>query len=252
MALQEPIFDTGPGYDGPPNYTPIDPTAPTPPPIPTAPPPPAGFAPGAVLPPTPRPVPRRAPTNLPVPSVDGMPRYQAADYAAAARGLLPRGRAWPQDSGTVQEAARLAIGKTFERSDGAANMLIETSLPGTLTPLLPEWEATLGLPDPCAGAAPTFAQRCDQVRGRFVNAGGQSRQHFIDFAAALGFEITITNYAPFRVGLSPAGNAVAGDEVTFVWGVTIVSITGDLPVDVLKCELEAVQPAEGTLIFLNA
>jgi len=165
---------------------------------------------------------------------------------------MPRGRLWPQQPGTVQEAVRLAIGKTFERSDGDANMLLETSLPGSLTPLLPEWEATLGLPDPCAGAAPTFAQRCDQVRGRFVNAGGQSRQHFIDFAAALGFTISITNYAPFRVGISTVGNAVAGDEVIFTWGVTIDAVTGDLPIAVLKCELEAIQPAEGTLIFLNA
>lgn len=255
MALPYPIFDTDPGYEGPPNYTPIDPTAPPQPPIstaPAAPAAPAGVAPGTVLPPTPRPVPRRAPTNLPIPVVDGIPRYAAADYGGAALGLMPRGRLWPQQPGTVQEAVRLAIGKTFERSDGDANMLLETSLPGSLTPLLPEWEATLGLPDPCAGTAPTFAQRCDQVRGRFVNAGGQSRQHFIDFAAALGFMISITNYAPFRVGISTVGNPVADDDVAFVWGVTIDAVTGDLPIAVLKCELEAIQPAEGTLIFLNA
>lgn len=252
MSLPYPIFDTDPGYGGPPSYTPIDPTAPPAPSIPTAPPAPAGVPPGAVLPPTPRPVPRRAPTNLPIPVVAQVPRYVAADYAVAARGLMPRGRVWPQEPGTVQEAVREAVGKSFERSDGAASMLLGSSLPGQLAPLLPEWEATLGLPDPCAGASPTFAQRCDQVRGRFVNAGGQSRQHFTDFAAALGFEITIENYAPFRVGISTAGSPVSGDEVAFVWGVTIDAVTGDLPIAVLKCELEAVQPAEGTLIFLNA
>lgn len=252
MALSEPIFDTDPGYGGPPSYTPIDPTQPTPDPIPVAPPPPAGVAPGALLPPTPRPVPRRAPTNLPIPTVTQVPRYVADDYAVAALGLMPRGRIWPQEPGSVQESVRKAIGKTFERSDGAASMLLDSSLPGQLTPLLPEWEATLGLPDPCAGSSPTFAQRCNQVRGRFVNAGGQSRQHFIEFAAALGFAISITNYAPCRAGISTAGSPVCGDEVAFVWGVTIDAVTGDLPVAVLKCELEAVQPAEGTLIFLNA
>lgn len=249
--------DDPPGDDGPPDYggpppPPSPPSPPAPPAPPPAPPPPAGVTPGVVLPPAPRPVPRQAPTSLPLPTVYVHPRYHAIDYAAAAQALMPRGRAWPQEPDTVQSRLRSAIGLTFERSDGHAGMLLAGALPGALTPLLPEWEATLGLPDPCAGASPTIAQRLDQVRGRFVGAGGQSRQHFIDFAAALGFVISITNYAPCRAGISTAGCLVSGDEVSFVWGVTIDEVTGNLATDVLKCELEAVQPAEGTLIFLNA
>ena len=146
---------------------------------------------------------------------------------------MPRGRLWPQEADTVQGAVLAAIGKMFERTDAAATTLLAGTLPGALTDMLPEWEATLGLPDPCAGDNPTIEQRLDQVRGRFVGAGGQSRQHYIDFAAALGFTISITNGAPF------------------VWNVTIVANAGALSNDVLKCELEAVQPAEGTLVFLN-
>lgn len=139
---------------------------------------------------------------------------------------------WPQEVDTVQGEVLAAIGKMFERTDGAATTLLAGTVPGALTEMLPEWEATLNLPDPCAGATPTIPQRLDQVRGRFVGAGGQSRQHFIDFAAALGFEIAITN------------------GVAFTWEVTIVSNSGALPDDVLQCELEAIQPAEGTLVFL--
>lgn len=248
----EPIFGGGPGYDGPPNYTPNPPGETPPDPIPVAPPPPAGVTPGAVLPPTPRPVPRFAPTALAVPTPDPVSLMTVDDYAEGLRRLMPRGLLWPEEPDTVQTSVLRALARSFQRTDAAAMTLLSGTLPGSPTTMLPEWEATLGLPDPCAGTNPTIAQRLDQVRGRFVGAGGQSRQHFIDFAAALGFDISITNYAPFRVGISTAGNPVAGDDVTFVWGVTVNAITGDLPVDVLKCELEAVQPAEGTLIFLNA
>ena len=252
--LQAPIFETDPGYGGDPVYTPQEPGAPPATPIPVSPgnkpaPTQSGVAPASVA--VPIPVPRRAPTNLPVPALVPDPRFAVADYAAAARALMPRGLAWPMDPDTEQSRTLLAIAAMFERSDGYANALLKGALPGEPTPLLPEWEATLGLPDPCAGENPTLEQRLNQVRGRFVGAGGQSRQRFIDFAAALGFTIRITNYAPFRAGLSTIGNPLASDEWSFVWGVTIVETTGALPVDALICELEAIKPAETTLILLS-
>jgi len=246
--------DREPGYEVDPEYYP-DPTPPLVDDTPTPSTPPPGAEPVLVTPGVPAaslpvPVPRIAPTRLPVPPLEPRPRYQAEDYAGAARALLPTGRVWPSGD-TVQGQVFHALGQTFVRSDGIASALLETSLPGAATSLLPEWEATLGLPDPCAGANPSIEQRLDQVRGRFVGAGGQSRQRFIDFAAALGFTITITNYAPFRAGLSTVGNPIASDDWTFVWGVTILATTGALSADVLHCEIEAVKPAETTLIFLE-
>ncbi len=255
MITEAPIFDTDPGYGGDPVYTPQLPGAPPAAPIPVTPTPIATpTQPGATTSPTmriPVPTPRRAPSSLPVPPLVANPRFGVADYAVAARALMPRGLAWPAEADTEQSLTLAAIAATFERSDGQASALLSGSLPGHSTPLLPEWEATLGLPDPCAGANPTIAQRLDQVRGRFVGAGGQSRQRFIDFAAALGFTIKITNYTPFRAGRSTIGNPLASDAWTFVWGVTIVETTGALPVDALMCELEAIKPAETTLILLS-
>jgi uncharacterized protein YmfQ (DUF2313 family) len=43
----------------------------------------------------------------------------------------------------------------FERLTARANNLLIDAFPGSTYELLPEWEATLGLPDPCAGEAPT-------------------------------------------------------------------------------------------------
>lgn len=257
MSTTEPLFlDYGTDFGGNPVYTPQVPGQPPATPVSTAPPPvPAPTAqpfvdtspPVAIAVPTPR----RAPTDLPVPVVPGVPRHAPADYAEAARALLPRGRAWSDDPDSVQAKVLAAIGAVFSRSDAALNGLLAGSVPGQPTPMLPEWEAALGLPDPCAGEAPSIAQRLDQVRGRFVGAGGQSREHIADFAAALGFTIAITNFAPFRAGRSTVGNPVAGDEWSFVWGVRVTATTGALPVDVLMCELQAIKPAETTLILLT-
>lgn len=256
--LQYPIFDNpGGGGSGEPVFTPQTPGAPPATPIPVSQPAPVvAPAPVPVLaaqpaPPAPVPTPRKAKTVLPVPVVASMPRYTAADYAGAGRALLPRGRAWSDDPASVQGHLLAGIGKALERSDAAASVLLTRSLPGSVTPLLPEWEASLALPDDCVGSNPTIEQRVDQVRGRFVGAGGQSRQRYIDFAAALGFAITITNYAPFRAGLSTVGNPLASDVWTFVWGVTVVEVTGSLAPAVLRCELETIKPAETTIVFLN-
>ncbi|KQN00577.1 YmfQ family protein [Sphingomonas sp. Leaf25] len=247
-------YQIEPGYDG--EYYPTDPETPPAPipdptPTPAAPSPqPEIIAPGIPARALPVPIPRAAATRLPVPVLQPRPRYSGQDYAGAAQALLPTGRVWPAGD-SVQASVFRAFAETFVRSDGVAGALLDTALPGSVTPMLPEWEATLGLPDRCAGEHPDLQQRLDQVRGRFFGAGGQSRQRFIDFAAALGFTITITNYAPFRAGLSTVGNPIASDAWTFVWGVTIVETTGALSPAVLQCEFEAVKPAETTLIFLD-
>jgi uncharacterized protein YmfQ (DUF2313 family) len=178
-------------------------------------------------------------------------RFAAGDYAAAAAALLPRGRVWNGQPGSVQGTALLALAQSLEQSDADAAELLDESLPHHAVALLPEWEASLGLPDPCIGPDASDAQRREQVKARFVGGGGQSRQRYIDFAAALGFQITITAYAPFRAGYSRAGDPLYSAAYAFVWGVTIVANTGGLPSDVLTCELEAVKPADTNIILLS-
>lgn len=252
-AGDEPIFVTDPGYANDPTYTPQAPGAPPAAPIAISPAPPSGppVLSGPIAAAAPIPVARRAPTTLSVPVVAGVARYQASDYAGAARKLLPRGRAWSDDPAGVLAQMLLGVGKVFERSDAALQSVLAGTLPGNLAATLPEWEATLGLPDPCAGDTPTFAQRLSSVRGRFVGAGGQSRRHFIDFAAALGFAIEISVYKPGQANL-PAGTGLDANSLgwMFVWGVRVTASSGDFGADVLMCELNAVKPAETTVILL--
>src|SRR5260363_17238 len=78
-----------------------------------------------------------------------------------------------------------------------ANRLLRDICISSTVELLPEWEATLGLPDPCTGPLSTVQARRAQAVARFANTGGQSAAHFIRMAAQLGYAISITCYAPF-------------------------------------------------------
>lgn len=240
-------FDVDGGYGGDPVYTPVEPGQPTPDPIPVAP----ATPPAPISLPVAAPIPQRAPTSLPTPPLDGTARYTTDDYAAALGALLPRGRAWPEDADSAQRRVLRGLAASFERLDADAAGLLDTSLPGSVSPMLPEWEATLGLPDPCLAGTPSFAERAAQVASRFARQGGLSRQRYIDFAAAIGFDIAITTYSPFRVGRTPVGNGVASDAWYFVWGVTVTANRLGFPVDVLMCELERIKPAETQVILLS-
>lgn len=192
------------------------------------------------------------------------PNYSAADYLRALQALLPRGRVWPRDSNAKQTVVLATLTPAFERLNARANNLLFDAFPGSAYELLPEWESTLGLPDPCAGESPTLSQRQAQVKARLTNSGGQSVQYFIAYAATLGYDITVTQFAPFRVGQSRVGDPIANGDWAYVWRInepaeTITYFTtGNSTVgqplevwgnEVLQCELNAIKPAHTVLIF---
>jgi uncharacterized protein YmfQ (DUF2313 family) len=145
------------------------------------------------------------------------------DFLAAIQGLLPSGRAWPRDPDTVMTAVLDGWARAYNRVNARqANLLID-AFPLSTVELLPEWEATLGLPDPCLGPAPTVQQRQAQVLSRFTDPGGQSIGRLTAVAASLGYTVAITEYAPFRAGISRCGDAITG-TIYFVTGVVHVAI----------------------------
>ncbi|HEX7853883.1 MAG TPA: putative phage tail protein [Sphingobium sp.] len=198
--------------------------------------------------------------------------YSQDDYASAAIAHLPRGLVWPRDSGTDLHTFWLALAGTWQRLDARAVQLRIDTFPRSTVDLLPEWEASVGLPDPCAGPNPTFEQRRNQVVARIVGKGGQSRAFFTQFAAELGIEIEIRTFAPFRAGRSAAGDPCAGQEWVFNWEVHILSVAGSDPaaafragfghagdplttravaLSVLQCELQRLKAAETILNIIS-
>ncbi|MGF6792781.1 YmfQ family protein [Paraburkholderia sp. 35.1] len=188
----------------------------------------------------------------------------AADYAGVLRKLLPRGRVWTRENEGAQAATLDALALTAQSLDNAALGLIVSAFPATCDQLLPEWEATLGLPDPCVGESGSTQQRRQQVVARLTNSGGASAQYFIDLAASLGYTVTVTNFAPFRAGQSRAGQALGTADWFYTWSINapINSVTyfaaglasaGDPLATwgnaVLECEMNAIKPAHTILQF---
>ncbi len=192
------------------------------------------------------------------------PNLTADDFLRAFQALLPRGRVWPREPDATLTKVCQGLTKCYEAQTARSNHLLVDAFPATTYELLPEWEATLGLPDPCAGSAPSTQARRAQVVARLTNSGGQSAAYYIAMAAALGYTITVTNYAPFRAGQSTAGQQLGKEEWFFVWSVnapvdTVThfaagqSTAGD-PLaywgnEVLECEIEASAPAHTLVQF---
>lgn len=124
----------------------------------------------------------------------------AADYLAQQRALLPTGPALPRADDVL--AALLAMpAAEFARIEARARDLLAEADPRTTRELLPEWEATYGLPDLCVGAGQSVQERQAALVARVLAVGGQSRAYFIGVAAGLGYAgATITEFRPFTCG----------------------------------------------------
>lgn len=177
------------------------------------------------------------------------PAFAQADYQQVLIGLLPRGRIWPRFLAALQAIVMGAIAFTFVRVSQAAGALIADVFPATAGDMLTEWESSLGLPDPCAGPAPTIAARRLQVVQKLINPGGQSVPYFIQLAATLGYTITIDEFTGANAFLwrvncpqvqqlySYAGQSFAGEYL----------VTGGAAV--LECVLNELKPGHTTLEF---
>jgi len=153
------------------------------------------------------------------------PVYSALDYLWQTQRLLPRGRVWHRGWGTAQAQYLLTLMPTWARLNQRAADLVVDAFPCSTTELLPEWEQSLGLPDPCTGPLSTLQERQAAVCAKFSARGGQSIAYYTALAASLGFSITITQYAPFRVGVNRAGDHLRGRAWAFAWTITAPAVT---------------------------
>lgn len=155
-----------------------------------------------------------------------MSRYSVNEYTAALQALMPGGLVWPRQLNGVQTSTLRALARSYQRSDEDARDLLDAAFPSTATAMLPEWEATLGLPDLCAiGEIDSIIQRQRVVVSKLFGIGGQSVAYFIRVAEALGYTISITQYRQACAGMSVCGDALNGDEWPFTWLITAPETT---------------------------
>ncbi|MDE2098626.1 MAG: DUF2313 domain-containing protein [Patescibacteria group bacterium] len=199
--------------------------------------------------------------------------FTAAQYAQAARNLLPPGRAWNhEDNGTsasvlysIERVAAVgmtlppaalpgvgsnqsafcdALGIVYGQQDLDSLQMLANFFPATATQGIDEWNASLGLPDPCMGTPATEAAAQQQITARLIATGGQSVPYFLQLASALGFEITITEFTPTEPGAdAPAGMILNANDWAHTWRVNVLNSAVAPPTAQLACLLERYKPA---------
>lgn len=132
--------------------------------------------------------------------------------------LFPKGQAWPTEPDSELGKLMHGVAEEFARIDARAEDLLRESHPSTAFELFEEWEQMHGLPDTCASSDPTFQERRLALVQKYQMFGGQSREFFIAIAAALGFEITITEYRERSFGMDH-GTLYGDTEWNWVWQV---------------------------------
>ena len=162
------------------------------------------------------PSPPVSPTQLPSPLVSYGPpplpndrhiRRGQPEYAHALSALLPQGIAWPRWPDTVLMRVVYGLAGIMGFVDGrAADLLERESDPRQTVELLPDWERNWGLPE-CGLPLGTIGERQKALVLKMTLLGAQSREFFIDVAKRLGYDITITEYRPFMVGIDRCGDA---------------------------------------------
>lgn len=204
--------------------------------------------------------------------------FTGDDYAQVLADLLPEGAVWPRDPDSTLMITMRGLAEEFARLHARDCDLLEEAYPPTATETLPDWERVCGLPDECTGPLETLQERREAVMAKLGARGGQSRQYYIDLAAALGFTVTIDEFRPMLASQCRAGDrcfhqSIGRDAATadrmndwwYVWRVNASELTkviyfrasgssaGDRLAkwgnDMLECAILAAKPAHTHALF---
>ncbi len=172
-----------------------------------------------------------------------------AQYTMLLQQLLPSGAALDREPQSNLAKLLTGLAEEFARIDARVELLINEMHPSTISDLIDEWEASLGLPDNCVTFDLTITDRRDMIKGRLTATGGASQQYFIDLAASMGFTITIVipvaqhtweiHAATETLQAFRAGANVAGDPLR-TFGRE----------EILECVMNRFKPAHTALTFV--
>ncbi len=145
----------------------------------------------------------------------------AASYADQLLQLLPPGRAWSRDRGSVLAQLIGGMAEEFARVDARAGVLVDEADPRTALELLPEWERVAGLPDTCTGRPDNVGERQIALAVKLAAQGGQSIRYFTSLAEQLGYFVEITETSPAAIGMRCDGR-LNGEPWAFAWRVEVL------------------------------
>jgi len=140
------------------------------------------------------------------------------DYLGALQGLLPQGHAWPRDPGALLSLLLEAWAEELARVDARGEDLADEADPRVAFEMLTDWERTCGLPSACLGPLTTLQERRQAVAAKLGFQGGQSPAFFAGLATTLGYQVTIAEFRPLRVGFRVGARCYSVDWA-HVWRV---------------------------------
>jgi hypothetical protein len=163
---------------------------------------------------------------------------------------LPEGAAFRRDAAGEDPEARPGsffsrlfgvFAKEYALVDTRRETLLAEAAPWESVNLLPDWERVFALP-----STGTTLARQAAVAARLLDQGGCSIPYFEALALSLGYPITITEYLPWRVGISSCIDPLIGQAWQATWTVTYPSGPYD---SLLESTLIAARPAHTVLDF---
>jgi len=173
--------------------------------------------------------------------------YAQSDYQSALQALMPRGRVWPRDTSSVQAKVLAGLANTFATSDDAAQALLADAFPVAPVNLLPEWQTTLGLPDPCQTATQTQAQMQASVASKFAATYAPTLAGLASFAQARGFPVSIQEHRAWQFG-DTFGAPLFG--IPWNFALTFVPQSGCPPFESgLTCAIGQVAPSRSVPVL---
>ena len=126
------------------------------------------------------------------------PDLSEDDFLALSQDLLPPGPAWPRDLDAMLTQMLRGLAVSPARGHARQVALLADLNPATTVELLPEWEASLGLPDPCSGPGATIGARRAQVLARLRADDGQRISYYVQVATDLGYTVEIAELSNGR------------------------------------------------------
>lgn len=160
-------------------------------------------------------------------------------------------------SGSLLGRALTVIGSELARIEVDAWAVLNASDPGVAVDSdLTDWERNLALPDPGFPAGLSVADRQRAAHAKLFNAGiTQNKQAYIDYAASMGFVITvdetIVEYSDTRCGVAVCGFSRCVSSyyaANSLLEITVVSGSGDL--DALKAAFQKNKPAHVVIVWI--
>jgi uncharacterized protein YmfQ (DUF2313 family) len=147
--------------------------------------------------------------------------YNVNSYFQMLMNLLPRGRALSRSPDSILYKLMHAFSFEFSLIDSRGDDLSVERNTLLTSELLADYERDLGLPDDCTELATTINERRRIINNKLVTDTGLNKQTYIDIAADLGYDITITEFTPCWCGIAECGDSIGDQNNIFYWQVNL-------------------------------